>query len=285
MADGPQRKRIMRRATVVRTEWLSPTMVRVVFTGSDLVALTDLTYTDHYIKMLFAPAGADYAWPFDPEQVRAERPPEEWPVTRTYTVRGYDATANEMTVDFVVHGDEGLAGPWAAQARPGMEIGFYGPGGAFAPDPEADAHLLVGDEAALPAIAASLEALAPEARAEVFLEVEHVGCRQPLPGPAGLRVTWVHRDGRPHGEALAACVRSADLPDGSLSVFVHGNAYMVRDLRRYLCVERQVNRTCVSMSGYWRPGATEDRWQWTKREITQAQAGEQSVLAAARPAC
>jgi NADPH-dependent ferric siderophore reductase len=85
MVERPQRKRILRRATVVRTLALSPTMVRVVFTGADLHVLTDLAYTDHYIKVLFPPPGADYAWPFDPEQVRAERTPEDWPVTRTYT--------------------------------------------------------------------------------------------------------------------------------------------------------------------------------------------------------
>jgi NADPH-dependent ferric siderophore reductase len=286
MVERPQRKRILRRATVVRTLALSPTMVRVVFTGADLAVLTDLAYTDHYIKVLFPPPGADYAWPFDPEQVRAERTPEDWPVTRTYTVRRYEPLANEMTVDFVVHGDEGLAGPWAAAARPGMEIGFYGPGGAFAPDPGADAHLLVGDEAALPAIAASLERLDPWARASVFVEVEDGTCRQPLPGPDRLQVTWVHREGRPHGEAMCAAVREAELPTGSLSIFVHGNAYMVRDLRRYLCTEQQVPRTSVSMSGYWRPGATEDLWQTTKREFNSAtEAAVQADLVAARPAC
>ena len=36
MVERPQRKRILRRATVVRTHALSPTMVRVVFTGADL---------------------------------------------------------------------------------------------------------------------------------------------------------------------------------------------------------------------------------------------------------
>lgn len=282
-AGRPQRKRVVRCATVVRSQWLSPSMVRLVFTGPDLVVMRDLVYTDHYIKMLFAPEGADYAWPFDPERLREERAPEHWPVTRTYTVRSYDPVANEMAVDFVVHGDEGLAGPWAARAEVGTEIGFYGPGGAFAPDRTADAHLLVGDEAALPAIAASLESLDPDARAAVFVEVEDADCRQPLSGPAGCEVTWVHRDGRPHGEALATAVRRSDLPDGALSIFIHGNAYMVRDLRRYLCIEREVPRTTVSISGYWRPGATEDLWQTTKREFnSQTEVLEEAARAATR---
>ena len=36
---------------------------------------------------------------------------------------------------------------------------FTGPAGAYSPDPDADWHLMVGDESALPAIAASLEAV------------------------------------------------------------------------------------------------------------------------------
>jgi NADPH-dependent ferric siderophore reductase len=281
--ERPQRKRVLRRATVVSSEWLSPSMVRIGFTGPDLAVMRDLPYTDHYIKMLFPPAGAPYAWPFDPEQVKAERAPEHWPITRTYTVRGYDAATGTMTVDFVVHGDEGIAGPWARRVQPGAEIGFYGPGGAFAPDPTADAHLLVGDEAALPAIAASLERLDRTARAHVFLEIEEADCRQPVPGPDGLELTWVVRGDRPHGEALAEAVRAATLPKGRLSVFVHGNAYMVRDLRRYLCIEAGVTKSAISMSGYWRPGATEDLWQATKREFTVrtgAQSQAPGVLAA-----
>ena len=267
MDQRPQRKRTVRRATVVASRWLSPTMVRLTFTGDDLGCMRDLPFSDHYIKMIFAPARADYAWPFDPELVRAERTPEQWPVTRTYTVRSYDPATNEMSVDFVVHGDEGLAGPWARGAEPGDEIGFYGPGGAFTPDLQADAHLLVGDEAALPAIAASLERLDRTARAQVFLEVEHEDCHQPVPGPDDLQVTWVVRGARSHGEALAEAVRAAELPTGRLSVFIHGNAYMVRDLRRYLCAEQPVVRCATSMSGYWRPGATEDLWQATKQEF------------------
>ncbi|GAB2584232.1 siderophore-interacting protein [Microlunatus antarcticus] len=265
--ERPQRKRVLRRATVVSSEWLSPSMVRIGFTGPDLDVMRDLPYSDHYIKMIFPPAGASYAWPFDPEQVKAEQAPEQWPVTRTYTVRSYDELTGTMAVDFVVHGDEGIAGPWARRVQPGAEIGFYGPGGAFTPDLAADAHLMIGDEAALPAIAASLERLPRDAEAHVFLEIEEDDCRQPVHGPDGLRLHWVVRGDRPHGEALAEAVRACHLPDGCLSVFVHGNAYMVRDLRRYLCAEQVVTRSAISMSGYWRPGATEDLWQATKREF------------------
>ncbi len=265
-----------RSAIVDRTEWLNPSMVRVIFSGPDLAELPELTYTDHYVKILFPPAGADYRWPFDVEAIRASRPPELWPTTRTYTIRWFDRARNELAIDFVVHGDEGLAGPWAAAARPGDELGFRGPGGAYAPDPEAKSHLLIGDEAAIPAIAAALDQLPDEVPAQVFLEVEDVEAEFDIARPAtGGRARaavlhWVHRDGRPYGEALVEAVCGAELPAGRLQAFAHGNAEMIRQLRPHLLRERGLERDQVSISGYWRTGHTEDRWQATKRDFNQA---------------
>ena len=73
------------------------------------------------------------------------------------TVRAWDDDQRELTIDFVVHGDRGYAGPWAQRAQPGDCLQFRGPSGAYAPDPDAAWHLMAGDESALPAIGASLE--------------------------------------------------------------------------------------------------------------------------------
>ena len=229
-------KRVARSAQVVRAEWLSSTMRRVVFTGPDLTVMADLPYTDHYVKILFPPAGADYSWPFDVEALRATEPAERWPVTRTYTVRSYDPDHNELAIDFVVHGDEGLAGPWAARAEPGQQLGFFGPGGGYAPDPAADHHLLIGDEAALPAIGAALDRLGATARATVYVEIDDASQQQQVSSAPAVQVVWVHRAGRPYGDALAEVVRTAGLPAGEVQAFVHGNAAMIRHLRRYLFV-------------------------------------------------
>ena len=45
---------------------------------------------------------------------------------------------------------------WPVAARPGDELLLLGPGGAYTPDPAADWHLMAGDAAVIPAIAASL---------------------------------------------------------------------------------------------------------------------------------
>ncbi len=267
--DTPRPSRPLRSATVVRSEWLSPGMVRVVLTGPDLSELPELTFTDHYLKLLFPPAGADYRWPFDEDEIKQTRPREQWPTTRTYTIRSFDRERNELAIDFVVHGSEGLAGPWAAAAKPGDGLGFRGPGGAYAPDPAAPAQLLVGDEAAIPAIAAALEQTAADVPSVAYLEVAGPADEFALPQSPATTVHWVHRGLRPYGEALVEAVRAAELPAGC-QAFVHGNAEMIRPLRRHLFAERGLDRDLVSISGYWRSGHTEDRWQATKRDFNQA---------------
>lgn len=273
-------RRVPKSATVLRTEQVAPDFVRVVLGGDDIAAMAPLEFTDHYVKLLFPPAGADYRWPFDPDALRETHPRQEWPVTRTYTIRWLDRAAGELALDFVVHGDSGLAGPWAAAAQPGDAIGFFGPGGAWAPSPTADVHLFAGDEAAVPAIAAALEALPEGARALVFVETANQSSHIPLPERDGFDVTWVHRDdeGLGHGHSLAKAVRAADWPQGRVEAFVHGNADMIKDLRRYLFVERGLPRDQVSISGYWRSGQTEDAWQSSKREFVEQLEAEEGAL-------
>ena len=266
-SGGGRRPRVARVGVVLRTSWVTPHMIRVVLGGPGLTGFPAGEFTDHYVKLLFPPDGAPYATPFDMEQVQAALPRELWPVTRTYTVRAWDPASGELTIDFVYHGDEGLAGPWAASAAPGDRIQFFGPGGGYAPDPDADWHLLAGDESALPAIAAALPRLPEGARALVLVEVAGASEEQADLVPAdGVDLVWLHRGDRPPGEVLVAAVRSAVLPAGAGHVFVHGEAGLVRELRLHLRVERGLAPASTSISGYWRLGRTEDRWQAEKRD-------------------
>ncbi|NYI04385.1 NADPH-dependent ferric siderophore reductase [Allostreptomyces psammosilenae] len=271
------------------TERLTPHLVRVVLGGPGLRGFTAGEYSDNYVKLLFGRPGVRYPEPFDMEAVRRDLPREDWPRQRTYTVRAWDPDAAELTIDFVVHGDEGLGGPWAAAARPGDEIHLLGPGGGYLPSASADWHLLAGDESALPAIAASLERLPADATAHVLLEVADEREELKLPTPAGTELTWLHRGTRPVGEALVEAVRALDFPAGRPHVFVHGEAGFVRRIRRLLRVERGVPLEDMSISGYWRLGADDESWRavkvdWnrqTEREEAEAVRSRQAPTAAA----
>ncbi|KPM52248.1 FAD-binding protein [Frankia sp. R43] len=268
------------RATVLRTERLTPHMVRVVLGGPGLARFSAGDFTDHYVKLLFGVPGVTYPEPFDIQAVRAEMPREHWPRTRTYTVRAWDPVSRELTIDFVWHGDRGIAGPWAATVTPGAEILFNGPGGAYSPGADADWHLLAGDESALPAIAASLARVPAGVPVHAFVEVAGSQDEQSLDVPDGVEVRWLHRGERPVGALLVEAVTALELPAGTGQVFVHGEAGTVKALRRLLRVERGLPPEWLSISGYWRAGHDEDGWQSGKREWNaQAEAEEQIALA------
>ncbi|WP_018348460.1 siderophore-interacting protein [Longispora albida] len=268
MSDG-KKKVTVHRATVLHTERLTPHMIRVTLGGGTLGDFSAGEYTDHYVKLVFPLPGVDYPQPFDIAEVRATMGRELWPRIRTYTVRSWDQVTRELVIDFVHHGDEGIAGPWAAAARPGDELMFMGPGGGYAPSPDAAWHLLAGDESALPAIGAALEGMPAGARALVFAEVAGPEDEQKLLSGGGIEIFWLHRGERPIGEALLEAVRALDFPEGQVQAFVHGEANFVRDLRRFLRFDKGVDRANLSISGYWRRGADEDAWQATKQDYNR----------------
>ena len=257
-------KRRTRQATVVSVEPLTPPMIRVVVGGDDLEGFKVGEFTDHYVKLQIPPPGASYAAPFDSEEVKAQRPREEWPRVRTYTVRAWDPERTLLTLDFVVHGDEGVAGPWATAAKPGDVLQLMGPGGAYAPDPDAAWHLMVGDLSVLPAIGASLQRVPDGVPVHVLVELDDDADRQELTSPGDLHVTWLRADGS--DSVLLEAVRALEFPAGRVHAFVHGEASGVRAVRRHLLVEREIPREALSVSGYWKRTRTDEEWREDKAE-------------------
>ena len=252
-------------------EWLTPGMVRVVLGGPGLAGFPMPTDTDAYVNVAIPPAGAPYDAVFEPAAVRDAHPQDVWPVRRRYTVRSWDEAAGRLTLDFVVHGDEGIAGPWAASVAPGDVLVFEGPGGGYRPDPDADWHLMVGDESALPAIAASLEVV-PEGRAVVVrLVCDGPDHEVPLASPGDLDLQWLHRTGN-GGDAdlLADAVAALDFPNGRAHAFVHGEAEEIRAIRRHLLTDRGLTRTDMSCSPYWRRTMADEAWRRVKRDFVAA---------------
>lgn len=254
--------------TVLRTESVAAHLVRVVLGGDGFDSFAARAETDSYVKLELPHAGET--------------------VVRTYTVRRVDADAREIWVDFVVHGDEGVAGPWARSVAPGTRVAVRGPGGGYRPDPAADFHLLAGDETAVPAVAAALESLPSDAVGAVFLEVGDDDDEIAITAPAGVEIAWVHRgtssaDAGPgviDGDApLVDAVKGLPWPGGDVQVFVHGEAETVmKHLRPYLRTERGVPAARASISGYWRRGRSEEGFRTWKRELTESDEAPQQPV-------
>jgi NADPH-dependent ferric siderophore reductase len=256
-------------AHVLRTERLTPGLVRLVLGGPGMAAFEPHPHTDSYVKLMFVPAGErplSEDGRVDVAALRATLPEGVVPRLRAYTVRSYDEVEHELTLDVVVHGDEGVAGPWAAAATGGEEILVQGPGGAWTPADDVDHHLLVGDASALPAIAVALERLPADARGWAFIEVEGTEHELPLVAPAGVEVRWVHADHTVPGRRLVDATLALPWPAGRVGAFVHGEAAAVKEIRRYLRLERGLPRADLSASGYWRLGVDDEGWRSTKRE-------------------
>lgn len=234
--------------TVVRTDQLSPHLVRVVLGGAGLVVFEDPAFADSYVNAQFPAAGGT--------------------APRRFTVRRWEPAHRELTIDFVTHGDAGVAGRWAQAARPGDELTLRGPAGGYTPDPVARAHLMVGDGSALPAIAAALERVPARVPVHVVAEVPGPADEIVLDTPGELHLSWVHGTGV-DTELLAGAVRELGRPDGDVQVFVHGEAESVRAVRLLVLGEWAVPRARTSISPYWRFGHTDEQWRTVKAEWTR----------------
>ncbi|MDM4719246.1 siderophore-interacting protein [Micromonospora sp. WMMA1363] len=272
---------------------LSPSFVRVTFTGPDLHRFADNGY-DQRIKLAFPlpgergarlPEGPDWypRWRALPERDRN-------PI-RTYTVRLVRPERSEVDVDLVLHGDGGPATRWARRARPGDGIVMLGPDAGFDGDhggvefrPQgAGKLLLAGDETAAPAICAILDRLPATARGRALLEVPEADDVLPTAAPPGVAVSWFARGGDAHGARLVPAVSAAaaDLLSGApgrageqvvdvdteilwevpattapvpVYTWLAGEAGVIRTLRRHLVGKCGVDRRAVAFMGYWRLG-------------------------------
>ncbi|SFF79038.1 siderophore-interacting protein [Blastococcus tunisiensis] len=211
---------------VSRLQRLSPSFLRVTFTGPDMADFSS-NGLDQRIKVILPLPGRSVVdFPADPDWYGAWRalPVEEQMPIRTYTIRALRPELGEVDVDFVLHGATGPASAWAETAAPGDEVvligpnaRFPGPTGGFEWHPPADASclLLAGDETAVPAICAIVETLPAGRRARVLLEVPTAADALNVAAPSGVEISWLPRwpdDGTapaPRGALLTAAVVAA----------------------------------------------------------------------------
>jgi NADPH-dependent ferric siderophore reductase len=227
--------------SVLGSRSLSPRMRRVTLGGAELRGFQTRGEADERVKLLLPARDGDR------------------PVSRTLTVRRFDPDALELDIDIALH--DGPAASWSLSAEEGEEVGIMGATGGYDLDAGPSHHLLVGDEAALPAIATILERLAEDARADVFLEAGDPSAELALDTAAGAEISWLHRGGngsRP-GDLLVEAVRSFDWPSTPVRVWAAGESFAMRAIRRHVRDELGVPHELHRVVGYWRERLTEDQ--------------------------
>ena len=225
-------------ATVHAVRRLSPSFVRVTFTGADLDRFADNGY-DQRIKLALPlagqrgatlPDGADWyaQWRALPEHLRS-------PI-RTYTVRAVRPHLAEVDIDLVLHGDSGPATRWAGGPASATRSPWSGrtpattattAGSSFDRRPGVGL-LLAGDETAVPAISSIWRDCpwTPEARSCWRCRTRPTCCRwsrRRRRGPTG----W---PGAPTGTAADWCPASPPRPGSLLATGAPTAAQHVPDV-------------------------------------------------------
>jgi NADPH-dependent ferric siderophore reductase len=223
-------------------------MARITVGGPGIADYSGAGTDENVMVYLYEP-GAELPEPLTLESARVAMSHTR-PYMRSYTIRRHDPEADEIDFDFVLHGDHGPASRWAVNAKPGDELIFVGPSPAYRPDPDADWHLLIGDETALPAIDAIMREL-PGATIRAFVEVENAEEEQDL-----ANVTWVHRDGQAAGcnELLVKALAEAEFPAGVPAVWAAGERQVMQAVRDHLVAQKGIDRARVRPATYWRLG-------------------------------
>lgn len=231
-----------RTVTLTAREWLAPDFVRVRLTGGDLEGFDSPGSDDH--MRLFFPTGPVSSV----EEMRAAP-------SREYTPLAWGT--DWLDVEFAVHGDAGIAAPWAASAPLGSSIGVGGPRGSAVITGTPDSWLLVGDETAIPAIR-RFAALIP-ARTAARIVIETVSAGREVDIDAAVDIEWLHRGDAPSGAALIAFLDGLTEEDSTGDdpfVFIAAEQSIVKPGRALL--ERWgIDPARAVVKGYWKRGEAE----------------------------
>lgn len=245
MSETRTRNQIPRKVCVSKIEELTPNMRRISLVGDDLNDFP-AGQESGYVKLLLEQGG---------EEVR-----------RSYTIRQFDSESKTLHLDFMRHLDGGPASQWAEQAEVGQQISLVGPGAKKLVDFRADWFLIAGDMTALPAVSVNIEQLPANAKGYVAIEIPSEVDKQDLPLPEGMELHWVIN---PHANReafpLFEKIKEFEFLQGKPSMWVAGEFHTSRAIRRYLKLEKGIQRDEIYVSSYWHLGLTDSEHKIAKK--------------------
>ncbi|MEO0393159.1 MAG: siderophore-interacting protein [Pseudomonadota bacterium] len=252
-------KRIITTLTVIRSERITPNMIRVTFGGPELADIP-LGCEGAHCKLMIPEIGQSR------ENFVAQMADGPTPTRRTYTIRHVRHDPHEIDIDFVAHGDNGPASAWAHRAEAGSFCGFSGPGKIKLTEFYADWYLVSADMSALPVAAATLEAMPRDAKGLALIEITSDEDRQSIDAPPGVELRWIlHSDPHQHSDAPEQILRDMHWPEGTVQTCIAGESGAIRSLRAYLHNEKALPKQDTYISGYWKIGLIEDEHQAMRR--------------------
>ena len=258
----------VRRLTVSAARRVTPQIMRVTLTGSELAGFESIGPTDHVKAFFPDPATGEIAAPtLGPAGLQQPERGTAYP--RDYTPRAFRPhgssgtggtdQAPELDLDLVLHDDGGPASRWAAGAAVGDPLVVAGPRSSKLVPEGYDSFVLGCDETALPAVARWLELLPDAATVRVLAEVSGAADEEYLGSLAPhVEVQWLRREGPPGTSGvLERAVRALGPFAPGTYVWARGEAGSIVGVRRYLRREVGLPGTQVDVGGYWRRGSAD----------------------------
>ena len=248
--------------TVKEKIQLTPHYIRVVLEGDNLANFSIAQIGDNNKIILPKDKNSPIVLPEKGLAGSGEKP-----IVRTYTLRALDLEKGEMTIDFVAHGDEGLASKWALQAEVGDELGVLMKDKGKQLIQPADYVVFIGDHTALPVISVMLEQLPSNAKGKAIIEVFSEEDVLDLTKPDGVELVWVFNDEPGKTSALPHQVAQLEFPkDQSRFVFsateYAASKFIVNMLRDNFNLISNEFRT----TSYWKYGQDEEDSRQTRSE-------------------
>ena len=244
----------------IGVERLSPSLIRVVLKIIDGERLIPSGHADEWVRLALRPdADTPVTLPVLMEDGKWGRPDgSQHCPNRPYTIRRWDASRCEMTIDIVVH-EGGVAAGWAMSAKIGDVVGICNPEGRLWIPKGSSWILMLTDITGLPAVGRVLEELPEGFEAIVHVEVPLDEDRQELTTQANASIHWhvchglkAERPGYTELPRIAQTI--GHLPDGPGYIYIAGEARAVSDCRKHFRDTLSFDKKRIDAIGYWIEG-------------------------------
>lgn len=254
---------------VTNKEYITPHYIRVRLKAEEAIDFDKCTLGANN-KIFIPPAGTkEVQFPvFDNERGEWVMPEENLkPIVRTYTHRAFDPSTNEVTIDFVNHGDNGPASAWARNAQEADKLGIAMKIKETKHYPLVDWYFLIGDATAIPVICCILESLPAEAKGHCIIEVPSEADIHPEAKHDGFHFEWIINAHPEQGSTIADRAKAVVLPEGlTRFAYIACEYSSVRLLRSYFKEELGWSNQNYYAFSYWKAGVAEDKSAADRRE-------------------
>lgn len=203
---------------------------------------------DDHVKCIFSSDRGRAALPRQlPHGI--EWTPSDDRVTRDYTPTRVDLDAQELDLEFVLHG-HGPAASWAREAVIGSRLHIVGPKLTTALPADLEWIVLAGDETAIPAITRFMRERPVRARALITIVISDASAQVPIDAGDGDIVRWIVGDPT-DGPALRDAVAEILPASGSGYAWAAGESRALLPLRRLFKASECLDKSRINVTGYW----------------------------------